>query len=193
MSETAQTNKKQPKQEVDRKLEWLREHEFIRTLEKHNNKGQVVGSEEVVIYKGLLALAHEDGLKRLVTELVEFPSEVNRFTAVFEAEVETNKGTFRCHGDANPENVDEQIAPHYIRVAETRAKARVLRDALNIGLVAVEEFGLEAGANGVLSVRATNGNLKSLPKEKTDGQSKALSAPATPAPERPRSVPDNRN
>ncbi|HXF48325.1 MAG TPA: hypothetical protein VNL73_02720, partial [Verrucomicrobiae bacterium] len=190
MGETAQNTKKQPKQEVDGKLEWLREHGFIRSLEKHNGKGQVVATEEVVIYKGLLALAHEDGLKRLVTELVDFPSDVNRLTAIFEAEAETNRGVFRCHGDANPENVDEQIAPHYIRVAETRAKARVLRDALNIGLVCAEEFGLEVGANGVLSVRATNGKLKVLPKEKPESQPKASpAATSSPEPEKPKASP----
>ena len=42
--------------------------------------------------------------------------------------------------DATPENTNRKVAPHFRRVALTRAKARVLRDALGVDLVAVEEL-----------------------------------------------------
>jgi len=48
---------------------------------------------------------------------------------------------FTESGDATPENVGAQVRPHFARLALTRAKARCLRDALNIGLCAVEELG----------------------------------------------------
>jgi len=47
---------------------------------------------------------------------------------------------FEESGDATPANTNRKVAPHYRRVALTRAKARVLRDALGVDLVAVEEL-----------------------------------------------------
>ncbi len=63
--------------------------------------------------------------------------------AIVRAVVETSKGTFTGIGDAGPENVNRMIRPHIIRMAETRAKARALRDAVNIGIVTLEELGGE--------------------------------------------------
>ena len=48
--------------------------------------------------------------------------------------------TFTELGDASPENVKELVAPHIMRMSATRAKARALRDALNIGMCSVEEL-----------------------------------------------------
>jgi hypothetical protein len=50
---------------------------------------------------------------------------------------------FEGSGDATPSNVTKKVAPHFRRVALTRAKSRALRDALNIDMVAVEERGEE--------------------------------------------------
>ena len=73
-------------------------------------------------------------------------------TAICMAEVVTEKGTFRDYGDANPGNVDSMIIPHIIRMAVTRAKARAFRDAVNIGVVAIEDLGHEFG-DGVETAR----------------------------------------
>lgn len=103
--------------------------------------GRVVDEKEVATYAGLLARAHEEGLKLVETSLVQAPCEGNGWTAICEATVETSRGRFTGIGDANEGNVNRKIAPHLIRMAETRAKARALRDAVNIGLVALEELG----------------------------------------------------
>jgi len=95
----------------------------------------------VALYAGLLAKAHSEGLKAITTTLLHFPDERSDHTAVVHATVETNKGTFTGIGDASPKNVNRRILPHIVRMAETRAKARALRDAVNIGIVALDELG----------------------------------------------------
>lgn len=97
-------------------------------------------SRETVAYAELLKLAHDEGLKSIATELVLSPSEENGRLAIVKASVETERGHFEGLGDADPGSVDEFLAPHLIRVAETRAKARALRDAVNCGVVSSEEL-----------------------------------------------------
>lgn len=48
-------------------------------------------------------------------------------------------GTFTGLGDASPTNVSARVARHLVRVAETRAKARALRDLTNVAMVALDE------------------------------------------------------
>jgi hypothetical protein len=94
-----------------------------------------------VLYAGLLDLAHERGLKAITTTLVQVPSDLNGHVAIVHATVETSQGTFTGLGDAAPDNVSRMMVPHLIRMAETRAKARALRDAVNVGVTALEELG----------------------------------------------------
>ncbi len=96
--------------------------------------------KDFVLYEGLLDEAHQQGLKRISTTLIQIPHEDNGNTAVVQAEVETDKGTYSGIGDASPANVNRMIVPHLIRMAETRAKARAMRDAVNVGVTAVEEL-----------------------------------------------------
>jgi hypothetical protein len=101
-----------------------------------------------VLYAGLLDLAHERGLRSITTTLVQIPSEVNGLTAICHATVETENGAFTGLGDASPDNVSRMMVPHLIRMAETRAKARALRDAVNVGVTALEELGELDDADG---------------------------------------------
>ncbi len=96
--------------------------------------------KKFVLYAGLLEEAHSRGLRSIETELLQVPNAGNGEVAIARAVVRTEDGKFSGIGDASPENVSRAIAPHLIRMAETRAKARALRDAINVGVTAFEEL-----------------------------------------------------
>ncbi len=89
-----------------------------------------------VQYTGLLALAHARGLVSLKARLISVTPEL----ALADAEAVFADGhTFTEAADATPQNVGAQVKVHFARMALTRAKARCLRDALNIGICSLEE------------------------------------------------------
>lgn len=115
------------------------------------------GGRDFVLFAGLLNEAHNQGLRCIDTELTQVPSPDNGNVAICRAEVileqddehseikKTLLKNFSGIGDASPENVSRNIVPHIIRMAETRAKARALRDAINVGMTALEELSGEEG------------------------------------------------
>jgi len=113
---------------------------LFRTVDVKDRHGRVTGTKEVALYKGLLAKAHEEGLSSIRTRQLQFATDENARVAISMARVTTSKGTFEGIGDASPDNVPPHILPHLNRMAETRAKARALRDAVNIGVVSFEEL-----------------------------------------------------
>ena len=129
----------------------MKANSLVKTIELRDDEGHVVGAKEVVTYQGLLNKAHEEGLSDVSTELIQAPDKGNGAAAIVKAVVTTEKGQFTGIGDASPDNVDLFIVPHLIRVAETRAKARAIRDAVNIGIVALEELSGEIGDLGPIT------------------------------------------
>lgn len=105
--------------------------------------------KKAVLYAGLLHLAHEEGLQGITVTVVQCPSDLNGNRAVCLATVQMRDATFTDVGDADATNVTPFVIPHLLRMAATRAKARALRDALDIGFVAAEEL---------LDVEALGGN-----------------------------------
>lgn len=98
-----------------------------------------------VTYEGLLDLAHQRNLISLEVEIIQIPSNENNMTAICMAVATTEKERFQDIGDASPRSVNSALVPHLIRMASTRAKARVLRDLTNVGMTAVEELSMEDG------------------------------------------------
>lgn len=115
--------------------------QFIVRIATKNESGAVTGHREFILYAGLLAVAHELGLDAIDTSIEEMPTEANGNVAIVRAKVTGKPGTFTGIGDASPANVNRKVVKHLLRVAETRAKARALRDLTNINMVALEELG----------------------------------------------------
>lgn len=92
----------------------------------------------------VLNKAHEMGLRETHVELIQVPEKENEFVAIVKAIAVLSEGgtikKFTAYGDASPKNVNSKIASALIRMAETRAKGRALRDATNIGQTMYEEL-----------------------------------------------------
>lgn len=84
-----------------------------------------------ILYGGLLDAAHGKGLKGITTELIQKPAPDNGDVAIVHAVAHMPEGDFSGYGDAGPLNVNRMMVTATIRMAETRAKARALRDAVN--------------------------------------------------------------
>lgn len=113
-----------------------------------------VQGQSFVKYEGLLDVAHQIGLMELSVELIQTPTKDNGWTAICYATGITDDGAvFADYGDASVSSVSRNLTPHIIRMASTRAKARVLRDMTNIGITALEEVDMEvvAGKKDVVS------------------------------------------
>lgn len=103
------------------------------------------GGKDAVTYAGLLNEAHDKGLISIITDLIQIPSDENKGIAISKATATMRVGEvtkiFTGIGDASFTNVGKGMGLHIIRMSETRAKARALRDAVNIGMVCYEELG----------------------------------------------------
>ena len=130
--------------------------------------------KQYVLFQGLLDEAHSQGLRGIDTELLQVPDSENGNVAIVKAICEMEDGRrFSGIGDASPDNVGRNIAPHVIRMAETRAKARALRDAVNVGATALEEL-----SEGDDAPPASSGHGRS-------SRGSGAPAPARPTPIRP--------
>ena len=115
-----------------------------------------------VLFSGLIDALHQLslGFFSVDTRIEQLPTPENGHQAVCSALVRVydpdNPDVVRrsCSGigDASPANVNRMMANALIRMAETRAKARALRDLLNVGMVAFEELGPSAGEDDRIEV-----------------------------------------
>jgi len=98
-----------------------------------------ISGKEFVTYEGLLNLFHENGGTIIETSLKKMKLGEEVFF-IFKATVSGERGTYSGYGDACKGNVSPMIVKHMMRMAETRAKARALRDYNNVGMCSVEEL-----------------------------------------------------
>lgn len=96
--------------------------------------------KKFIKHSGLLDIAHKSGLVSIKTDMVSQSPEIVIFKAT--VEMPDNK-IFEAYGDATKQNVNGNILPHILRMAETRAVNRALRFATNIGMTSAEEMGDE--------------------------------------------------
>ncbi len=123
--------------------------------------------KDFVLYSGLLDLAHQKGILSLNVDVEQFPCKDNDNVAICRATVESVTGEVYVEwGDANPKNVNRMVAAHIMRMAATRAKARVLRDFTNIGMTCMEELGGNDEADNNKSPVKSTPRAKPTPRPK---------------------------
>lgn len=125
--------------------------------------------KDFALYAGLLDLAHERGLLSIETVIVQLPTEANGNMAVVQAAVRLSDAqgvlrTFQGIGDAAPGNVNRMMAPHILRMAETRAKARALRDAVNVGEALADDPSDEAREASSAAYASANAASAAAPR-----------------------------
>lgn len=132
--------------------------------------------KQFVTYEGLLDLAHQNKLKSIKTELIQIPTKENNNQCIMKAIATTEDGKeFEGYGDADTSNVNSMISKHIIRMAETRAKARALRDLTNVGMTALEELGdeeVDEPSNRTSS--SEKSNTRQTDKSKMDSDKQAI-------------------
>lgn len=99
--------------------------------------------KDYIILRGLLTMAHNHGLTKIITSVVERDADRRRYEVI--ATVDGERGTFTGHGEADPSSVKRGFDNSLLRMAETRAIVRALRWYCGIGITALDELGPEPG------------------------------------------------
>lgn len=109
-----------------------------------------IKGKDAIKLEGLTAFAHEKGIWKFNTEIIQFPSDQNGWTAICKTTVggydwdpieeKICKVEYTDIGDANVNNCGKMVAASYIRMASTRSQARALRKYTNIDMVCSSEL-----------------------------------------------------
>lgn len=121
---------------------------------------EIIEGREFIKFGGLLHLAHEKGISRIETEIIQLPTSENGNSAIIRAVVESKEGDlFSGIGDCSPANCHPKVQKHLIRIAETRAIARCLKLHVDSPFTCLEELADESDVIG-------DDNLKSKSRKK---------------------------
>jgi len=109
-----------------------------------------IKNTETIKVDGLIAFAHEKGLKSMKTKILQYPNQENQWTCIAECLVigydwnpiteKIEEVEFQDFADANPTNCTAMTKASYIRMASTRCVGRTLRKYTNIDMVTSEEI-----------------------------------------------------
>lgn len=136
---------------------------------------------DFVKYAGVLDLAHQKGIRKLFVDTVQYPAKENADVAICKATLISNDGgEYTDYGDANPSNVSAMVVRHILRVASTRAKARVLRDFTNIGMTCLEELSDLDEAEPQKTPEKSNIRTLRKPREEKDAPVKQADIASAP-------------
>ena len=109
-----------------------------------------IKGKDAIKLEGLTAVAHEKGMWKFNTDIIQFPNDQNGWTAICKTviggydydpiEDKIVKVEYSDIGDANTTNCGKMVAASYIRMASTRSQARALRKYTNIDMVCTSEL-----------------------------------------------------
>lgn len=139
----------------------------------HSGKVSAVMGTPAYFFKDVLEMAYAAGLRSLNTvevQIIDGPLAI----VTVEAEFENADGTtsvFTGIGDAGPSNVGKMVAPHWIRMAETRAQGRVLGRALNLDAVTADELLKDGDVPNALPASPPYAQRQSQPAPNSNGGS----------------------
>lgn len=112
--------------------------------------GVNIKGKEAIKLEGLTAFAHEKGMWKFDTEIIQFPNDQNGWTAICKTTIggydydpvtdKVREVEYSDIGDANTNNCGKMVAASYIRMASTRSQARALRKYTNIDMVCSSEL-----------------------------------------------------
>lgn len=109
-----------------------------------------IKGKDAIKLEGLTAVGHEKGMWKFETDIIQFPSDQNGWTAICKTtiggydwdpvEQKICRVEYSDIGDANVTNCGKMVAASYIRMASTRSQARALRKYTNIDMVCSSEL-----------------------------------------------------
>ena len=109
-----------------------------------------IKGKDAIKLEGLTAVAHEKGMWKFETDIIQFPSDQNGWTAICKTTIggydwdpiedKLVRVEYSDIGDANTTNCGAMVKASYIRMASTRSQARALRKYTNIDMVCSSEL-----------------------------------------------------